>query len=376
LLVIASLLAGLLALLMALGAGPLVSRIAMAVRAMDYPGGRRVQHEAIPRMGGIAIAIGIAAGAVGPILLLSKNWGGSDGPWQLATLALTTGLVFLAGVAEDVIGLSCIQRLLLQVAAACGVVAAGWSLQLLYIPFWGDIHFGFSGTVLTVIWIVGVTNAINLLDGLDGLAGGVAAIIATTFLILAWIQGDALTLILMSATVGACIGFLRHNWEPAKIYMGDSGSLLLGFLLAVLSLHASIKGAATVAILTPILALGLPVIDTLLVMGVRFVEEPHGGLLGRCARMFQADRNHVHHLLTRIAPGRKQAVLAIYFVCAWFCVMALGVAVSRSAVLGIVLVLVEGGVVLLMRALAAFRRMGRLSVKQRREVRGSFFEQT
>src|SRR5207247_5090168 len=168
-----------------------------------------------------------------------------------------TALVFLIGLADDVIGLSCIQRFLVQVLAAVGVVYAGWSFGRLYLPLWGEVELGLWGGLVTVIWIVGVTNAINLLDGLEGLAGGVAAIIAARLLIFAWIQGNALTVFLMSAIVGACLGFLRHSWAPAKIYMGDSGSLTLGCLLAVMSLRASMKGAATVAILVPIIALGL-----------------------------------------------------------------------------------------------------------------------
>src|SRR5262249_27384453 len=155
-------------------------------------------------------------------------------------------------------------------AAAGGVVYAGWSFSQLYVPLSGNVNLGILGGLFTLIWIVGVTNAINLLDGLDGLAGGVTAIIASSLLIFAWIQGQLLTVMLMSAIVGACLGFLRHNWAPAKIFMGDSGSLTLGFLLATMSLYSSIKGAATVAILVPVLALGLPVIDTLLVMAVRF----------------------------------------------------------------------------------------------------------
>src|SRR6266699_3913042 len=206
----------------------------------------------------------------------------------------------------------------------------------------------------------------------DGRSGGVAAIIATSLLIFAWIQGNALTVILMSAIVGACLGFLRHNWAPAKIYMGDSGSLTLGFLLAVMSLYASMKVAAAVAILVPILALGLPVIDTLLVMAVRFVEKPQGSLLRRFARMFQADRNHIHHLLARTAPGRKKIVLVIYFVAACFCAMALVVAVSRSAALGTALVVVEVLVVLLMRNLGVRGHARVLSLQQRQQVREAF----
>ena len=351
---------------------PLVNRIAMAVRALDYPGGRRVQREAVPRIGGIAIAAGIAAGALLPSLMVWQRWVERATSAQTSLLFIGTALVFLVGLADDVIGLSCIQRFLVQVVAAAGVVYGGWSFGHLYVPPWGEVDLGLWGGLVTVVWIVGVTNAINLLDGLDGLAGGVAAIIATSLLIFAWIQGNALTVVLMSAIVGACVGFLRYNWAPAKIYMGDSGSLTLGFLLAVMSLHASMKGAATVAILVPILALGLPVIDTLLVMAVRFIEQPPGSLLRRFSRMFQADRNHIHHLMARTAPGRKEIVLVIYFVAACFCAMALVVAVSRSAALGTALVVVEVVVVFLMRNSGVRREARVLSLQQRQQVRQRF----
>src|SRR5436309_7719876 len=351
---------------------PLVNRVARAVRAIDYAGGRRLQREAIPRMGGIAIAAGIGAGAALPSLMLWQQWVERATSRQSSFLVLGTVLVFLIGLVDDVIGLSCIQRFLVQVMAAASVVYGGWSFGHLYVPLWGEVELGLWGGLVTVVWIVGVTNAINLLDGIDGLAGGVAAIIATSLLIFAWIQGNALTVVLMSAIVGACLGFLRYNWVPAKLYMGDSGSLTLGFLLAVMSLRASMKGAATVAILVPILALGLPVIDTLLVMVVRFIEKPQGSLLRRFSRMFQADRNHIHHLMARTAPGRKQIVLVIYVVAACFCAMALVVAVSRSAVLGTALVVVEGVVVLLMRNLGLRREARILSLQHRQQVRQGF----
>src|SRR3989475_1999221 len=370
---LAGLLAAILAAETATLAFPVVNRIAMAIRAVDYPGGRRSQTEAIPRLGGIAIAAAIAAGAILPNLLLWRQWGDNVTPLDMAALLGGTTLVFLTGIGDDAFGLSPIQRLLIQVLAASVVVYAGWSFSNLDVPFWGNVRLGLLGGLVTTVWIVGVTNAINLLDGLDGLAGGVAAIIAASLLIFACIQANVLMVIVTSAVVGACLGFLRHNWTPARIYMGDSGSLTLGFLLAVISLHGSIKGAATVAILVPILALGLPVIDTLLVMAVRFVEKPQGSYVRRFARMFQADRNHLHHLMAHIAPERKQIVLVIYFVAACFCAMALIVSVSRSAVLGAVLVIVEILVVFLMRSAGVRHKARAISLKQRQEIRQEFF---
>ena len=345
----------------------------MAIRAMDYPGGRRVHSEAIPRLGGIAIVVGIAAGTIYTSVLLWRQWGEKVTPLDMLALLLGTGLVLVVGIAEDGIGLTPLARLVVQIVAASVVVYAGWAFSDLYVPFWGNVRLGLFGSFITVLWIVGVTNAINLLDGLDGLAGGVAAIIATSLLVFALIQANILFVIVTAAIVGACLGFLRHNWAPARIYMGDSGALTLGFLLAVMSLHASIKQAATVAILIPLLALGLPVIDTLLVMAVRFVEKPQGSHVRRFARMFQADRNHLHHLIAHIAPERKRIVLVIYCVAACFCGMALVVSVSRSAMLGMVLVLVEVAVVFLMRTIGVRGEARTISLKQRQELREGFF---
>ncbi len=352
---------------------PLVRRVAMAVRAVDYPGGRRRQNRAVPRIGGVAIVAGIGLGVLIPMLVLWRQWHYDATTMELAVLAAGAFFIFLTGLADDLLGLTPIQRILVQMAVAASVVYGGWSFDRIYIPILGQIHLEFWGAVVTVLWIVGVTNAINLLDGLDGLAGGVAVIIATSFLIFAFIKENSLAVLLMAAVVGACLGFLRHNWAPAHIYMGDSGSLTLGFLLAVMSLHSSIKGAASVAILVPILALGLPVIDTLLVMAVRFVEKPQGPAVRRFARMFQADRKHFHHLLAYVAPERKQIVPIIYALATCFCAMSLMVALSRSAQLGIVLVMVETLVIFLIRRLGVRREARTLALEQRRQVREGFF---
>jgi UDP-N-acetylmuramyl pentapeptide phosphotransferase/UDP-N-acetylglucosamine-1-phosphate transferase len=349
-------------------------RVAVDLDAVDQPGGRRLGERPTPRIGGAALAGGIAAGAAVPALVLWLGWGASVTPFEIWGLALGTSLIFLSGLTEDLVGLSPALRLLIQTAAALGVIAAGWSFDVLYLPFLGVTELGLQGPLLTLIWIVGVTNAINFLDGLDGLASGVTAIIATSLLIFASIQGKALTVVLLAAIVGACLGFLRHNWTPARIYMGDSGALTLGFLLAVMSLHGSIKNAATVAILVPILTLGLPVIDALLVMTVRLAEHPRGPISGRLARVFRADSNHLHHLMMEGAPERRAVVVALYLVAAAFCAMALVVGLSRSGPLGAALVLVEIAVVLLMRKwrhrIAAPRRTRGLAPEEEASTAG------
>lgn len=347
-----------LALLTALIAGlvtnllvPVTVRVAEVLRALDTPDERKRQESPVPRLGGVAIMAGVALSAGGMAMSHWGTWGFRGGRAELVALAIGTLLVFMVGVVDDLQGVSAAQKLLVEVAAAWLLVRVGWSFTVLGVPFFGNVDLGILAPVISLLWIVGVTNAINLIDGLDGLAGGVVAIIAGSFLAVAVLQGNMLTVLLLGAVVGACIGFLRHNWAPAKIYMGDSGALTLGFLLAVMSVHASLKAPAAVAIVVPLLALGLPVLDTLAVMAGRFVERPKSTLAERFLRMFKADRTHLHHRLETIAPHRKALVLGVYGLVLTFCLLALLVAVTGNVGLGVGLLLVEFGAVVFVRLL-------------------------
>jgi len=183
------------------------------------------------------------------------------------------------------------------------------------------------------------------------------------------VQGNEASAILLAGVTGACLGFLWHNWAPAKIFMGDSGSLTLGFLFGALTLHSSIKAPAAVAILVPILALGLPVIDTLLVMLFRFVNGEQRGLAKRVGRMFVADRSHLHHVLSSVVRRRRRLVTVLYAVVGLFCLGALGVALSGDPWLGLALLAIEVGVVVLMRRAGLVAAAGALSLAQREEAR-------
>ena len=352
---------------------PVVIRIASALGAVDHPGGRKRQSEDVPRMGGIAIGLGIALASGGIAMMQWGEWGIAIGRAELVALAFGTLLVFMAGVVDDLMGVSSMQKFLLELAAAILVVRAGWAFEVLSMPGEGVIQLGVFGQIVSVLWIVGVTNAINLIDGLDGLAGGVVAIISSSLLVYAVLQGNLLTVILMAATTGACLGFLRFNWAPAKIFMGDSGSLTLGFILAVISVHSSLKAPAAVAILVPFLVLGVPVIDTLMVMLVRFLERPKGRFAGRFLRMFRADRKHLHHLLERYGGRRARIVGWIYAVVLLFCTLALVVALTRSRTLGFFLLLVEVGVIVAMRSFGLRGEAKRMALAKRAEVREEYF---
>jgi UDP-GlcNAc:undecaprenyl-phosphate GlcNAc-1-phosphate transferase len=348
---------------------PPVARLAVMLRALDHPGERKHQKDAVPRLGGVAIAIGLALGGGIAALLLWGRLGTQVGHGELLALLFGLMVVFLVGMVDDLVGVSAAKKLLCQVVAAWPLVHAGWAFEVLRLPLLGEVRLGLLGGVVSLLWIVGVTNAINLIDGLDGLAGGVVTIISVSFLGYAVLQGNSGTVILMAAVAGSCVGFLRHNWEPARVFMGDSGSLTLGFLLATTSVHSSLKAPAAVAILVPILALGVPVMDTLLVMGVRFLDRPKGPLTGRFLRMFHADRQHLHHLLSHFGGARSRIVAVIYAVVLSFCALALFVAVTGETTLGVALVILEFTVILGMRQMGLAIEARHLARLQREEVR-------
>jgi len=312
---------------------------------------------------------GLACGA-GAVSLMKWNvWGVRVAKSDLAAVLIGCAIVFLVGVVDDIVGVSTPKKFLAEIVAATLIVGIGWDFSVLGLPGSAELRLGPVGTVLTVVWIVGVTNAINLFDGLDGLASGVVAIVAASLLVYSVLQGNAFTVVLMAGVVGACLGFLRHNWAPAQIFMGDSGSLTLGFLLAVVSVHSSLKSSATVAILVPILALGVPVMDTLLVMLVRFLEQPKGHAADRVLRMFKADRNHLHQMMERHGASRGTVVRVIYLLVLVSCAMAMTVGLTKDSGLGIALVIVEVAAVLLVRSLGFSRLTNALSSEARREMR-------
>lgn len=346
---------------------PPVTRLAFALRALDHPDVRKLQTSAVPRLGGVAILVGLALGAG---MAGVSRWGEWDSLQrsEMLVLALGTGLVFLVGLIDDLVGVSVAKKFLCQILAGWLLVQMGWAFEVLRLPFLGEIHLGWLGPVVSLVWIVGVTNAINLIDGLDGLASGIVAIIATSLLAYSIVQGNPGTVLLMAATAGSCLGFLGHNWAPAKIFMGDSGSLTLGFLLAASTVHSSLKAPAAVAILVPLLALGLPVIDTLLVMTVRFLDRPHSPLAERFLRMFHADRQHLHHLLDHFGAERTGIVKILYLVALSFCGMALLVAFTGQTTLGAALIVLEFSVVFAMRRMGMTMAVRRLAEAQRHEL--------
>ncbi len=242
---------------------PLVRLLAFRLGAVAHPGGRHIHKRSIPRLGGLAIM----AAFFTPILVLMRLDPiiaeiMQKEAWRFVGV-LGGGLAMCAvGVVDDTRGIRAIYKLFAQIIAALFAFRCGFAIHNVYVPFVGDLSMGAFAAPVTVLWIVGVVNAVNLIDGLDGLAAGVVFFAAITNLLVAWIGGSLFIALLSAATAGAVLGFLFYNFNPARIFMGDSGSYFLGFVLAVTSLLSQ-KASTTVSLLAPVVALGVPIIDTL-----------------------------------------------------------------------------------------------------------------
>jgi UDP-GlcNAc:undecaprenyl-phosphate/decaprenyl-phosphate GlcNAc-1-phosphate transferase len=265
---------------------------------------RGVHTRPIPRLGGLAIVAAFLLPLVGLALLHPAARQAFSEHARLSVAMLLGGLAIAGlGVFDDLKGARASQKLAVQVAVAVAMYVAGFRIDDVTNPLGGTISLGWLGLPFTVLWITGVVNAMNLVDGLDGLAGGVAFFAVLTTLVAALWQGELFMALCSAAMAGAVLGFLRYNFNPATIFMGDTGSMFLGFVLAVTAIHAHEKTSAAVAIAVPILALGVPIADTLLAMGRRAV---------RGAPIFSADRGHIHHRLLDRGLSHRQAVLVLY----------------------------------------------------------------
>jgi UDP-GlcNAc:undecaprenyl-phosphate GlcNAc-1-phosphate transferase len=301
----------LLALAAALVAGalsPVMSAIGFTVGAIDRPDHRKIHDGAISRLGGVAVW-----GAVVYVAALAGFTGLLDGEafvrvrvlWPC--LALGAALLAFVGIVDDVRGVRADLKLLAQGVAALCVVAGGCVIREATNPFTGSsLELGWLGVPVTVLWVVGVTNALNLIDGLDGLAAGVGLIVAGTLCLISLSVGRADVALVTGILAGALSGFLFFNFNPATIFLGDSGSLFLGYTLAVLAIESAHKGATAVLVLAPIMALGVPIMDTLLTVMRRLLVS---------ASLMEADRDHIHHRLIALGLSHRHAVLVLYGAC-------------------------------------------------------------
>ncbi len=303
----------LLAVAVALAAAPVAVRVGRRQGWLDEPDDRKRHSASVPVTGGCVVFGGLAAGCFAAFFLNGFDAAGL----RVASFLAAVAIVFAVGLLEDLRGCTVAGRLLAQGAAACLVVA------LLPVAHIGSVEiWPLAGSMLAVIWLVGMTNAINFLDGLDGLAAGVACIVAGSLAVLGAIQGDAISTAVAAALCAACAGFLKWNWRPARIFLGDSGALTIGFVLAWLALDLASRASTPATASIPFLMLGLPAFDALLVAAARFTESPTRRLHERIRRVVRADRRHVHHLLAA-ANGERAAVLKLCALVACVCLLAL-----------------------------------------------------
>lgn len=327
----------LLALAVAAVLTPMVARFAHWRGWFDLPSeARKIHTRPIPRLGGIAVAVAFFAPLVGLSIYTNRlsSFLYADSQMFMAFCVGSLGILVL-GVYDDLRGAGALLKLGVQSAVAVGVWAAGFRIEILGNPFGPVLELGWLSLPLTVVWIVGVVNALNLIDGLDGLASGIAMTASVVLFGVAF-QGHMVLLCLLSAALaGALSGFLFHNFNPAKIFLGDSGSMLLGFILATISVWTQVKGATAAAIIIPVLALGVPILDTTL----SFVRR-----VSRKQSPFKADREHMHHRLLELGLSHRHAVLTLYTTSAVFALAGLALldndVTHRTIVLSTVAVVV------------------------------------
>ena len=293
-------------LILVLAMTPVVIRLARRLNIVDVPGVRHMHTSPVSHVGGVAIFLSMMT------LSITVLW-----HWnltvttdqtmlgQLRILLLAAGFIFLTGLIDDVKtkGLRARIKFIAQIASALIVCSAGIRIESIVITDSVTLDFGWFSWPLTLFWIVGLTNAVNLSDGLDGLAGGICAIACGATAVFASSTGNMAVVVLMLALLGSITGFLFFNFYPAKIFMGDCGSMFLGFMIATSSVICFSKSSALVGIALPVAVLGVPVFDTLFSMLRRFLER---------RSIFSADRSHFHHKLVDLGLTQSQAVIAIY----------------------------------------------------------------
>jgi UDP-GlcNAc:undecaprenyl-phosphate GlcNAc-1-phosphate transferase len=296
---------------------PIIRRLAQRYGWLDVPkDARRVHAVPIPRLGGVAVFASVMlALAVLPLVdnLVTRQLAGQ---WQgvVAVLASST-LVFIFGVYDDLAGTSAKWKFVAQGAAAVLLYYLGGRVDALTIPFVGSFELPpVLGFGVTLLWVVGISNAFNLIDGMDGLATGASLFAALVMLGVSLVNGRVLVTVVSIALVGALIGFLRYNFNPASIFLGDSGALFIGFLLAALSVTGTQKASTVVAVAIPLMAFALPVIDTGFAIARRFVSGKP---------LFEGDREHIHHKLLERGWSQRRVAFALYGVCAFFGLLAL-----------------------------------------------------
>jgi UDP-GlcNAc:undecaprenyl-phosphate GlcNAc-1-phosphate transferase len=303
------LLALVVAAVVAFASTPLVKKLAVRIGAVDVPkDSRRMHHETIPRLGGLAIFCAFLV-ALLVVTLVDKSMV-LDRTFLGVMIGAT--IIVILGIFDDIYALPALPKFFVQILAAGIVVFFGCRIGVISNPFLSSgapylVLPRWLSVLVTIIWIVAITNAVNFIDGLDGLAAGISAISAATMLVVALLVSEVNIAIIMAALMGGCLGFLPYNFNPAKIFMGDTGSTFLGFILATVSIQGMFKLYAVISFAVPVLILGVPIFDICFAFLRRIAKGQNP---------MKADRGHVHHRLIDMGFSQKQAVAIAYMMTA------------------------------------------------------------
>jgi len=287
-----------------LASTPLIRKAALRFGIIDRPAARKIHRVEVPYLGGVAFFLTLLVVVLTVIYAFPAYW-----PWCSQFVSLIAGalMVLLLGLYDDVRGASAAVKLPCQILIAVFMYNQGFSIGRLSNPFdFAGVSLNVSsiGVVVTALWYVALMNAVNLIDGLDGLAAGVVAIAAGTLFMIALSDQNLPVALLSLILVGGTLGFLPYNFPPARIFMGDTGSLLLGFLIASAAVMGETKGSTLVAMVVPMIALGISLLDTTLAFIRRLLQRKHP---------FRADQQHIHHRLLKLGLSQKQVVIVIYY---------------------------------------------------------------
>lgn len=303
---------------------PFAKWLSAKVGAIDYPKDRGVHKKPMPRMGGVAIVLGFLI-----TVLMVYFFDRSMSPKQFAGFIVGAGIIAVLCMIDDMKDLPAKLKFCVQIVAALIVIFSGTQIQIVLWPVTATLQK--LSIPITLVWIVGVTNAVNLIDGLDGLAAGVTGIAALSLMVLCIMTGTTTAVVLTAALAGACLGFLPRNFNPAEIFMGDTGSTFLGFVLAVTSILGVFKGYALLALVVSIFCIGLPIFDTIFAMLRRMAKHQP---------IMQADRGHLHHKLIDHGFSQKKAVLIMYAISIFLGLLAIFIAVKDSRIFVVALLTV------------------------------------
>ena len=292
---------------------PLAKKISEKLGAIDYPKARGMHTKPMPRLGGIAIVLGFMI----TVMLLYRFVNDINIKHFIGFIAGAIVIVTV-GIIDDAKNLPAKVKLVFQIIAALLVIGSGIRINVVMWP-------------VTFIWIIGVTNAVNLIDGLDGLAAGVSSIASICLMVLCILTGTESAVMFTAALAGSCLGFLPRNFNPAEIFMGDTGATFLGYVLAVTSIMGVFKGYAILALIVCLLSLGLPIFDTMCAMLRRAITHKP---------IMQADRGHLHHKLIDKGYTQKQAVLILYGISALLAILAIFIAIKDSRALAVAVLMV------------------------------------